>query len=64
MVVLSNPTWLTADLGFNEEAEISVDSVLPEVHKAKVSVSVYFPPIQGRRRKPVVGGRVLFLRQA
>jgi outer membrane protein OmpA-like peptidoglycan-associated protein len=37
-VVLSNPKWLTADVGFNEEAEISVQATLPEAHKAKTKV--------------------------
>lgn len=38
-VTLSNPQWVGGKIGFNEEAEVSVELALPEAHAHKTRVT-------------------------
>ena len=50
--VLRNPQWQAAKVGFNEEAEVSVDLELPEnlAHKTKVTFEMFAKTPKGQER--------------
>jgi outer membrane protein OmpA-like peptidoglycan-associated protein len=59
-VVLKNPKWEAADVGFNEETDISVEAELPpsQAHKTKVAFELFAKTPGGPERISQADGQI------